>query len=77
MKKTRKAPKARSAPATIVPPPQTQVAYRNRHTVGFNDPENELVIAICERKSIGVGTWLRMVAVEAARREPEGESGAR
>lgn len=41
----------------------------HRYTVGFNEVENRLIEEVTALKGVAVGTYARMVTLEAARRD--------
>lgn len=45
----------------------------NRYSVGFKDDENAKVLAVTERLGLGVGTWLRMIALQVVDPKAGGE----
>lgn len=42
-----------------------------RYTVGYSQAENELLEAVVTAKGLAIGTWVRMVSLEAARAEAQ------
>jgi uncharacterized protein (DUF1778 family) len=44
------------------------------YTVRYNRDEDALIAAAAEAKSLEVGSWIRMVSVEAARKEAKERS---
>lgn len=57
---------AKTTPKTGKPESERRT---NPYTVRYNDEENAAVVAAAEAKALEVASWIRMVSIEAVRRQ--------